>query len=126
MLTTAGKFYLLIKGLQALETQQVEVSRALESGYNELVQLCTHDAAIEIKSTARGMGSTRRCKICGVTDFASEGGTPGDEYDYGYPGRPSRSFWGDCEVEITDDSKIFDSYKRTHNWRVRNGEAYKW
>jgi hypothetical protein len=101
-----------------------DAKERLKNAYAFLVALCPHSEAVDVKSNLRGVGTKRICKICGITDYASEGGTPGDEYDYGYPGYPSRSFWKDTEVEVISQKESWQ-YSRSHEWVVKNGKAVK-
>lgn len=117
-------FYNLMNVIVENEQARTDAEHALKSAYAELVPQCPHSEAIEFNHQIRGWGSHRCCKICGIVDRASEGGTPGDEYDYGYPGRPSRTFWEHTSVEVTKDEKVWNSYTRRHGWVVRDGKAY--
>jgi hypothetical protein len=119
-----AKFYKLITVVQVDEQLRKEAGNRLKENYDELVQLCPHSEAVDRKSNLRGMGTTRRCTICGITDYASEGGTPGDEYNYGYPGYPSRTFWAGSEIRTVSD-KEFDKYSRHHDWVVTDGKPRK-
>lgn len=105
------------------ETIKKEAQKYLNEYYPQLIEICPHSEAIEW-DYKHGQGVFRVCIICGIEDHASEGGTPGDEYDYGYPGYPSRAFWQNTHVRKAEDEKEFSSYRRQHNWRVRNGKAY--
>lgn len=124
MIDDLGAALRLIRQVNADEDLIKELQERLKKNYDVLVLLCPHDEAVDRKSSQRGIGTARRCKICGITDYASEGGTPGDEYDYGYPGYPSTSFWAKSDVEVVSD-KEFDKYDRTHDWVVKNGLAKK-
>lgn len=119
-----AKFYTLTKTVDTLESLLDSTKTQLTHFYDELVKICPHSEAVDHKSKIRGVGASRRCKICGITDYASEGGTPGDEYDYGYPGHPSRSFWKDSEVELVDDEE-YDKFSRFHQWVVADGKPRK-
>jgi hypothetical protein len=61
--------------------------------------------------------------LCGVEDHASEGGTPGDEYNYGSPGSPNRAFWAKTQCRTAKDEKEFWKYRKSHGWKVRDGKA---
>lgn len=117
-------FYRLTRAVDKGEAILKETKEQLDRDYDALVAICPHSEAVERHPNIRGVGAQRRCKICGITDYASEGGTPGDEYDYGYPGHPSRSFWVDSSVEVVDEKK-FESYGRHHDWVVCGGNAKK-
>jgi len=118
-----GKFYTLIKDIERYEEQEREAKQKLKEFYAELVPNCPHSEAVEYNHGIRGWGSHRRCLICGVWDHGSEGGTPGDEYDYGYPGHPSRSFWANSKVTITKDKKVWEASSKGHRWQVEDGKA---
>lgn len=120
--TELGKFWTLTQTAIEAEQRLKQEKALLSDVYKELVFICPHSESIQYKRNGLRMGYHRRCKICGITDYASEGGTPGDEYNYGYVGHPSESFWGDSDVETTEDEKEFRKYSRNHNWRVRNGK----
>lgn len=117
-------FYRLIKSVEENEQAIKDAQKRLNEDYATLVLCCPHSEAVERKPTTRGIGIIRKCKICGITDYASEGGTPGDEYDYGYPGYPSKSFWSGAEVETVDETE-FDKYSRSHDWVVSDGKPKK-
>lgn len=118
-----GDFYRVTRDIEKFEQQKVEAKKQLKKLYSELVPGCPHTESIDHRSKLRGVGVTRICKICGIEDHASEGGTPGDEHDYGYPGSPNREFWKGSNVETTTDEKYFWTFRRDHNWRVENGKA---
>jgi len=118
-----GKFYRLNQDIQENEALKKRAEKALKEAFAELVPECPHSESIDHKSSLSGVGVTRICKICGVEDHASEGGTPGDEYNYGYPGSPNRTFWKGSNVEVTKDEKRFWSFRRHHGWRVQDGKA---
>jgi len=117
-------FYRLTKLVDDDEKLMEDAKQRLNSNYDQLVEICPHSEAVDRKSTIRRMGTTRCCKICGITDYASEGGTPGDEYNWGYPGSPNRSFWANATVETVDE-KTFGSYSRYHQWVVKDGKPHK-
>lgn len=119
-----AKFFRLTKQVNEDEEAIKHAKNRLKLSYGQLVAICPHSEAVDNPSKIRGHGTRRRCKICGITDYASEGGTEGDEYNYGYPGRPSRTFWVDAEIEIVDD-KGFNEYSRSHDWVVQDGKARK-
>lgn len=127
-LTDTAKFYVVSKTVEKFENMKKEAERGLSVAYPELIEICPHPEAIEYSFNLRGNGPVRVCKVCGIEDLSSEGGTPGDEYDYGYPGRPSKTFWQDTEVEVTDDEDHFQSFRKGHGAKVVNGKAwhYKW
>jgi len=118
-----ARFYAVLKDIEKNEDAQRKAKQNLAQLYATLVPECPHSEAVQIQSDIRGVGPKRMCKICGVVDNASKGGTPGDEYDYGYPGRPDESFWGDAIVEHTEDTDYFSSFRRQHSWIVRDGKA---
>lgn len=117
-------FYKLTKAVEEDESLLVEAKKRLKLNYDDLVPMCPHTEAVDRKSTLRGAGTTRRCLICGITDYASQGGTPGDEYDYGYPGYPDKNFWAGSEVTVVTDQE-FDKTRRYHEWVVEGGKARK-
>ncbi len=117
-------FYKLTKIVNVAEELLKDTKEKLINHYDMLVFRCPHSEAVDRKSSMRGVGVTRRCKICGITDYASEGGSPGDVYDYGYPGHPSRSFWEGAEIEEIDDHE-FNKYGRTHEWVVQDSKPRK-
>lgn len=119
-----AEFYKLKKWVDEDEQAIKDAKQRLSNHYDILVRLCPHSEVVDNPSNLRGMGTRRCCKICGITDYASEGGSPGDEYDYGYPGHPSTSFWKGAEIEVVDDRE-FDLYNRSHNWVVKNGQPKK-
>lgn len=120
-----AEFYRLTKTVNANEAEIYRLKAELDEHYARLVQICPHSEAADNPSNLRGMGTRRVCKICGVTDYASEGGTRGDEYDYGYPGSPSKSFWKDANVEVIKEDVVWSGYSRSHQWVVKNGKAEK-
>lgn len=117
-------FWTLLRDMTLYEARRDEANKILESTYDQLVAICPHPEAVDWESTIRGQGVFRQCKVCGVVDRASEGGTPGDEYDYGYPGHPSRSFWANSKVETVSREEWW-SYTKPHRWHVSDGEAIK-
>lgn len=123
-MTNIAEFLRLLVAANADERAVEDAKSRLSVAYDELVHVCPHSEAVDRPSQLRGVGTTRRCKICGVTDYASEGGSRGDEYDYGYPGHPSKSFWENAEVE-TVDAKTFASYQRSHSYHVADGKVKK-
>jgi hypothetical protein len=121
--TDLAEFYRLTKNVRKQE-KAIKVAREmLKQDYAKLVMICPHFEAADWKSSMRGVGVTRICKICGVEDHASKGGTPGDEYNYGYPGYPDDDFWGHAEIEKVSE-KEFYKLRRSHGYRVRNGEVH--
>lgn len=119
-----AQFYKLTKTVDELEEIRRTAGKELLKLYDSLVEICPHSEAVDRKSNVRGVGTTRRCMICGVTDYASEGGSPGDEYNYGYAGYPSTSFWKGAKVtEVTD--KEFNKYERYHEWVITDGKLRK-
>lgn len=117
-------FYRMMLAVDREEQAIVDAQKRLDNGYDWLVFKCPHSEAVDKKNTLQGVGTTRRCKICGITDYASEGGTAGDEINYGYPGHPSRSFWEGAEVEVVDETE-FHKYNRSHQWVVSGGKPRK-
>jgi len=117
-------FYRLTKEVNEDEQAIKEAQKRLSANYDALVKLCPHSEAVDSLSKIRGMGTRRRCKICGITDYASEGGTSGDEYNYGYPGYPSESFWAGAEIEVVGE-KDWNKYDRSHDWVVTDGKPRK-
>jgi hypothetical protein len=120
-----AKFYRLKTTVEEQERIKDNAKRLLKNAYSELVKICPHSEAIDHDFNRR-QGVFRVCKICGIEDHASEGGTPGDEYNYGYPGSPSREFWKHSEIEKTDDEKYFWTFRRQHGWQVRDGKVWSW
>jgi hypothetical protein len=117
-----GTFYALTKKVTDYEKLVKNAKKELNKAYSELCPVCPHSESIQAK--VYGGDRFRICKICGIEDRGSKGGTPGDEYDYGYPGYPDDSFWGDSDVEYVDDEKKLWKYRRsTHHWIVRDGKA---
>lgn len=123
-MSNLADFYRLTREVDKDEQVIKEAKSRLSSNYDELVAMCPHSEAVDNPSKLRGQGTRRRCKICGITDYASEGGTSGDEYNYGYPGRPAKLFWIGAEIEIVDD-KEFNKYNRSHEWVVQDGKESK-
>ncbi len=119
-----GRFYVLTRDRTRLESIIKDSKKKLKKVYAELVQACTHPEAIQYKPNVRGWGPHRVCKVCGVKDSANKGATAGDEYNYGYAGHPDEDFWGDCDVEVTTDEKVWNSYSRS-GWVVKDGKAVK-
>ena len=119
-----GQFYMLTRERSRLQSIIKDSKNKLTRVIDELVPACTHPEAIQIQFQHRGWGPHRKCKVCGVKDTSRKGATPGDEYDYGYPGHPDEDFWGDCDVEVTKDEKVWDQYEWS-NWVVKDGKAVK-
>ena len=122
-MSDVGKFWSLTRDMERYETQENEAKKALVHIYDALVAICPHPEAVDWQTTTR-QGVFRRCKVCGIVDRASEGGTPGDEYDYGCPGHPSRSFWANTVVENVTEKEWW-TYTKSHDWVVLNGKATK-
>lgn len=114
-------FYTLLTNVDTYEQLKKTATENLKELYSQLVPICPHSQAVDHKYPK--MGTFRVCKICGVEDQASYGGTPGDEYDYGYPGKPDPSFWNNATVEQAQDEKYFWTFRRQHGWTVKNGKA---
>lgn len=119
-----AEFYRLLKTVEENEKIKKQVKETLKFSYKSLVQICPHSEAIDWNFGNRS-GDYRVCKICGLEDLASQGGTPGDEYDYGYPGYPNREFWKNTTVTKAKTEKEFWSYRRGHGWRVRDGKLHE-
>lgn len=124
METNLAAFYRLTRAVDADEQLRKDVQKRLKENYDELVKICPHSEAVDRASSRRGEGVARCCKICGITDYASEGGTPGDEYNYGTAGHPSRSFWAGSHIETVSDKEWF-KYNRHHEWVVTDGKPRK-
>jgi len=118
-----AKFYRLHKIAEEGEAEKERLLKLLTLTYEELVWICPHPEAIEYNFNIQGHGPVRVCKVCGVEDHSSEGGTPGDEYNYGYPGHVSKTFWKNSEVEVTKDRARFFTFRRQHNWKVSKGQV---
>lgn len=117
-----AKFYSLVKTVEENEETKSKAEKALNEAYAELVLICPHSEAIDHNYGGRS-GDYRVCMICGLEDLASQGGTPGDEYNYGYPGSPNREFWKGANVRRAKDEKEHWKYRRNHHWRVKNGKV---
>ena len=115
-----AKFYDLTETVEKYEKQKKKAEKALKAAYKELVFLCPHPKTIDWNFGNRS-GDYRVCMVCGIEDLASQGGTPGDEYDYGYPGYPNKEFWANTVVRKAENEEEFWSYRR-HHWRVRDGK----
>lgn len=115
-----GNFYSLLDKLNEAEFKKSEAEKVLKENYYAFVLLCPHPTALDWKYSS---GTYRVCMICGVQDLASQGGTSGDEYDYGRNGHPDRDFWADSEVEIAISQEHHWEWRRkhSHNYQVRNG-----
>lgn len=116
-----AKFYTLKSSVDINEQKLKETKKQLETDYAALVHLCPHSEAVD-RPASRLSGVTRCCVICGVTDYASEGGDPGDEYNYGHHGHPHREFWKNTKTRVVSD-KEFGNYERHHNYVVTNGQV---
>lgn len=116
-----SNFYRLTKTVVENENLVSNAKAILKEAYAELVMVCPHPEAIDHNYGNRG-GDYRVCMVCGIEDLASEGGTPGDEYDYGYPGRPNREFWKNSTVRKAKNEEEHWKYRRSHGWRVKNGK----
>jgi hypothetical protein len=122
MMNDIAKFYSLVKTVEENEEVKANAKKALKEAYAELVLICPHSEAIDY-NYSKGNGDYRVCMICGLEDLASEGGTPGDEYNYGYPGSPNRDFWKDANIRRAKNEKEHWKYRRGHYWRVRDGKV---
>lgn len=122
IMSDIARFYSLMISTMDDEKLIVDANERLRDNYAELVMLCPHSESVEFRSGIRGVGASRRCKICGITDYASEGGVPGDEYTYGTPGHPSTTFWKDTRIELVG-SEEFVKYGRSHDFRVVDGQV---
>jgi hypothetical protein len=119
-----ARFFNLVDTVEQQEALVKKAGAILKESYWELVQICPHSKCVQFTYTGLGYGPFRVCKICGIEDQASEGGTPGDEYNYGHAGHPNYAFWADSCVEETDDKKYFESFRREHGWSVKDGSPY--
>lgn len=119
-----AKFYRLVKTVSDHEEIVKTSKEILKQSYDALVSLCPHSEAVEHRFSSTG-GLYRVCKICGIEDHESVGGTPGDEYDYGTHGHSDPKFWKDAEVEVTKDEQYFWTFRKQHGWRVAGGKAVK-
>lgn len=118
-----AKFYSLLKTADENETKIKESKIALETVYAELVKICPHSEAIDWDYSN---GVYRVCMICGVTDYASEGGTSGDEYNYGTNGYPNRTFWNSATIIKASSEKEHWKYRnREHDYIVKSGKVVK-
>lgn len=115
-------FYRLMTTVNENEIKKKEAQKALKQAYAELVPICPHSEAIDWTYNSH-TGVYRVCKICGLEDLASQGGTDGDEYNYGYAGSPNRAVWKNSTVEKAKSENEHWEYRRQHGWRVRNGKA---
>lgn len=123
-MSDVAKFWSLTRDMTKYEKQVHEAKEALKGIYDELVSLCPHPEAADWQPPSCGTGIYRICKVCGIIDRESEGGTPGDEYNYGTGGHPSRSFWVDSQVENVA-RETWWSYVKDHSWHVADGKAVK-
>lgn len=122
-MNNVADFYKYHSQAQALEGIKRDAEKDLNDIYPKLIALCPHSDVAETSETSQGR--FRICKICGVEDHASRGGTPGDEYNYSTNGHPDDDFWGrDCKPEKVDWNGYSDiRYKHSHHYYVRNGKA---
>lgn len=105
------------------ESIKAEVKQRLKENYPKLIEICPHSEALDWNFGHRGIGDYRVCMICGLEDHESQGGSAGDEYNYGYAGHPDREFWKDAKVRKAKDEKEFWSYRRDHGYRVVGGKV---
>lgn len=117
-----AEFYTALREVEYNERAKKEAKKNLKHWYEILVSLCPHSEAVEHRFQSTG-GLWRVCKICGVEDFESVGGSPGDEYNYGTHGHPDPKFWADADVEVTKDEKYFWTFRKGHNYRVVGGKV---
>lgn len=118
-----GKFWALLNLLNEAETKKKEAEAVLKENYLEFIKLCPHSEALDWRYG--GSGIFRVCMICGVEDRASQGGTSGDEYNYGYPGHPNKEFWAGSNVKTADSEAHHWEwrYKHSHSYRVSGGKV---
>lgn len=117
-----SEFYFLTNFVNKSERKLAEIQENLSISYDTLVNTCPHPEAVDRPSGSTGVA--RRCKVCGITDYASEGGTPGDEYNYGYAGHPNKSFWSGTKIVSTTEEE-FNNSRRHHDWVVTDGKPRK-
>jgi hypothetical protein len=115
-----AQFYKFVRSMEDNEQKAKDAKDALRFTYAKLVEICPHSEAVEHRFNSGG--TYRICKICGIEDHESVGGTPGDEYNYGTHGRPDPKFWGDADVENIKDEKYFWTFRKQHGWKVVNGK----
>lgn len=120
-----AKFWHLKNLVEVNEEKKREAQHELDGAYKELVMICPHSEALDW-NYGNHSGDYRVCMICGLEDRASEGGTPGDEYNYGYPGRPNREFWKGSDIRKAKNAKEFSMYRRRHGYFVHNGKVTSW
>lgn len=116
-----AEFYRLHNTVQAGEARLKEVKKTLKEAYAKFVLICPHPEAIDWNYGRQG--TFRVCMVCGVTDYASEGGTEGDEYNYGYPGSPNKQFWKNSNIRKAESEKEHWKYRVGHEWIVRDGKV---
>lgn len=120
---TLQRFLTLKNNVEANEAIRARADKELKELYPLLVEYCPHPEAIDHKYGRSGV--FRVCTTCGLEDHASQGGTPGDEYNYGYPGSPNREFWAGTEVRVADNEAEHWKYRRQHGFRVSGGKVTK-
>lgn len=117
-----AKFYAAKKTADDNEEIIIKAKAALADAYAELVYLCPHSEAIDWKYG--GSAVFRVCMICGVIDMASQGGTTGDEYNYGYAGHPHREFWKNSKImEAKSENEHWSYRNRNHEYIVKGGKV---
>lgn len=116
------RFWELTRTVEENEEKQKVAKKVLKKAYAELVQICPHPEAVTWNAGIRGWGNWVVCKVCGVTDTARKGATPGDEYDYGYPGSMDKEFWKNTVIETVSEKESWD-YRRGHSWKVIDGKV---
>jgi hypothetical protein len=114
------RFLTLKNNVEVNEGLKDRATKELDALYPLLIQYCPHLEAIDHRYHSRS-GVYRVCTTCGLEDRASEGGTPGDEYDYGYPGSPNREFWKNTEIRVAESEAEHWKYRKSHGYRIVNG-----
>lgn len=113
-------FWKLTKIIEENESTRLNAESTLEKAYSELVRICPHPEAIDWKYY--GIGVFRVCTVCGLEDMASDGGTPGDEYNYGTNGAPNEVFWRDTNIINASSEEEHCEYRRRHHWTIEDGK----
>lgn len=118
-----AKFWSLLNIINTAEEKKSEAEAVLKEHYREFIEMCPHSEALDWRYGSSGV--YRVCMICGVEDLASQGGSPGDEYDYGYPGHPNKEFWAGSKVKTADTEAHHWEWRRkhSHNYKVWDGEV---
>lgn len=117
-----AKFWKLKSILDEAEKTKSEAQKILNENYSDLIAICPHSEAID---WSYSNGVYRVCMICGIEDHSSEGGSPGDEYNYGTNGHPSRSFWKNSTIyKAASEEEHWKYRERGHDFRVKNGKAW--